>query len=337
MAEPRITKRLMSRRAGPKLFVTRAIPQPAMALLDAGMPALRVEVNTDDRNLFQEELIQRAKGCVAVISTLADPMDKELIAALAPTLKVIATYAVGTNNIDLAAARQHNVIVTNTPGVLTEATAEIAISLILACARRLVEGDRVTRAGKFTGWAPMFMRGRAVYGSTVGIIGAGRIGGAVARAMRAGFGCRILYHSRSPHPDLEAETHARQVPLEELLELSDFVSIHCPLTDETRHLIDGNAISRMKPTAFLINTARGPIVDEPALVAALRKKRIAGAGLDVYEHEPALSPGLAELEDVVLLPHLGSATVETRDRMGLMCAQAVLDALGGKEPQNRVA
>ncbi len=336
MAEARITKRLMSRRAGPKLFVTRAIPEAAMKLLEQGMPGLRIEVNTDDRNLFHEELVSRIKGANALISTLADPVDRELIAAVAPPLKVIASYAVGTNNIDLAAAKELGVMVTNTPGVLTEATAEIAVGLMLACARRLAEGDRATRAGKFTGWAPMYMRGRAVFGSTIGIVGPGRIGSAVARAMRGGFGCRVLYFSRSQHAELETELHARRVPLEELLELSDFVSVHCPLTDETRHLIDAKALARMKSTAFLINTARGPVVDEAALVEALRTSRIAGAGLAVYENEPKPAPGLDKLDNVVLLPHLGSATVETRDRMGLMCAQAVLDVLANKEPQNRV-
>ncbi|MCC6573588.1 MAG: D-glycerate dehydrogenase [Planctomycetes bacterium] len=320
----------------PRLFVSRAIPQPALDLLNNAMPTLRIDINTDERNLFGEELVQRAKGSTALISTLADNIDREVLQALSPALKVVATYAVGTNNIDLKAARELGIRVTNTPGVLTEATAEVAVALILACARRVVEGDRATRAGKFTGWAPLYMRGRTVFGSTVGIIGAGRIGGTVARTMRAGFGCRILYHTTTPHPELDTELHARQVSLDELLELSDFVSIHCPLTDETRHLIGNNALSRMKPTAFLINTARGPIVDEPALVQMLRKNRIAGAGFDVYEHEPNLSPGLADLDNVVLLPHIGSATVETRDRMGLICAQSVLDVLAGKEPQNRV-
>jgi glyoxylate reductase len=200
----------------------------------------------------------------------------------------------------------------------------------------MVEGDALTRAGAFKGWAPLLHRGYGVYGKTVGIVGAGRIGQRVAQTMRHGFECRILYQSRSDHPDWHQELDAERVELASLLEQSDTVSLHCPLTPETRHLIDAPALQRMKPTAVLVNTARGPIVDEAALVQALREQRIAAAGFDVYEDEPRLAPGLAELGNVVLLPHIGSATHETRDEMGRMCAQAVIAALSGNEPKHRV-
>ena len=319
------------------IYITRAVPEAATALLAESLPAARVEVNPEERNLNRAELIQQAAGCDALICTLADPIDASLIEDLGPQLKVIANYAVGYNNIDLTAARNRKIAVCNTPDVLTDATAEVAVGLILACARRFMEGDRLTRQGAFNGWAPLFLRGHGVYGKTVGIIGAGRIGKRVAATMKHGFGCDVLYHARTDHVDWENELDARLVELGELLERSDFVSLHCPLTADTRHIIDADMLKRMKPTAFLINTARGPVVDEAALLLALQERRIAGAGFDVYENEPALTPGLSELENVVLLPHIGSATLETRDEMGRMCARAVIAVLTGKEPQCRVA
>lgn len=321
----------------PFVYITRVVPELTMAMLAEHLPAARVEVNPHDRNLNRAELIQHAAGCDALICTLADDVDATLIEDLGPRLKVIATYAVGYNNIDLKAARNRGIAVCNTPGVLTEATAEIAVGLILACARRFIEGDKLTREGLFTGWAPLLHRGHGVYGKKVGIIGAGRIGKRVAQTMKQGFDCEILYHSRTDHVDWENELGAKYVELGELLGQSDFVSIHCPLTETTRHMLDAPMLARMKPTAFLINTARGPVVDENALVQALRDRRIAGAGFDVFENEPALAPGLSELENVILLPHIGSATIETRDKMGQMCAEAVIAVLTGKEPRHRVA
>jgi glyoxylate reductase len=321
----------------PYIYVTRAVPEVTTSLLAAALPDARIEVNTHDRNLNREELTQAATGCDALVCTLADTVDAALIEALGPQLKVIATYAVGYNNIDTVAAKARGIAVCNTPDVLTDATAEVAVGLILACARRFIEGDILTRQGKFTGWAPMFHRGHSVYGRTLGIIGAGRIGKRVAATMRHGFGCEILYHSRTDHVDWENELDARPVQLGELLARSDFVSIHCPLTPETKHLLDADMLKLMKPTGILINTGRGPVVDETALVAALKGGRIAGAGLDVYEHEPALAPGLSELANVVLLPHIGSATFGTRDAMGRLCAEAVTAVLQGREPAHRVA
>ena len=321
----------------PFVFITRAVPELTTALLSENLPEARIEVNPHDRNLNRAELIASAAGCDALVCTLADDIDATLIEDLGPKLKVIATYAVGYNNIDLTAAKNRGIAVCNTPGVLTEATAEVAVGLILACARRFVEGDKLTRQGLFTGWAPLLHRGHGVYGKKVGIIGAGRIGKRVAETMKHGFGCEILYYSRADHVDWENELGAKFVELGELLEQSDFVSLHCPLTETTQHMLDAPMLARMKPTGYLINTARGPVVDENALVQALRDKRIAGAGFDVYENEPALAPGLTELDNVVLLPHIGSATIETRDKMGRMCAEAVIAVLTGKEPDHRVA
>jgi glyoxylate reductase len=296
------------------------------------LPDASIDSNEHDRVLTPAELRDRAMGVDALVCTLADTIDRPLLEALAPGLRVVATFAVGYENIDLEAARSLGVRVTHTPGVLTDATAEIAVALLLDCARRVSEGDRLTRAGRFVGWKPLMHRGHAVYGKTVGIVGAGRIGRRVAETLRHGFGCEIRVHSRRPRPDWERDLGARFVSKQVLLEGSDLVSLHCPLTPETRHLIDAAALARMKPSACLVNTARGPIVDEAALVEALREGRIAGAGLDVYEREPTLAEGLADLEGAVLLPHIGSATHEARDAMGRLCAEAVIDVLAGREP-----
>jgi glyoxylate reductase len=320
-----------------RVFVTREIPDAALRRLSEGLPGARIDVHRDGV-LAREALVRAARGASALVCTLADPIDAALLAALAPPLRVVSTYAVGTENIDLAAARRLGVRVANTPGVLTDATAEVAVALALACARRVVEGDRFVRAGRFAGWGPLAHRGQSVYGATVGIVGAGRIGYRVAATLRRGFDCPILVHSRnvSSSPDWQRELDARFVPLDELLAASDIVSLHCPLTPETRHLIDAAALARMKPHAVLVNTARGAIVDEAALVAALRAGAIAAAGLDVYEREPALSPGLAELENAIVLPHLGSATYAAREAMGRLCVDAVIAELSGRAAPNRV-
>ncbi len=318
------------------IFITRAVPDAAIELLRRGLPDAKIAVNPHNRNLSHAEIAEAACGADALICTLADPVDDALLRALAPALRIVATYAVGVNNIALGTARELGIAVCNTPDALTDATAEVAVGLMLACARRFVEGDALTRQGGFQGWAPMLLRGHGVYGKTVGIVGAGRIGKRVAQAMRLGFACQILYQARTAHADWQDELQAEQTGIEDLLARSDFVSLHCPLTPQTRHMIGAAALARMKPTAFLINTARGPVVDEAALVAALRDRRIAGAGLDVYEHEPELAPGLAALDNVVLLPHIGSATHEARDEMGRMCARAVVAVLTGQEPAHRV-
>jgi len=313
------------------VLVTMRTPDCALEVLRrAG-----VAVDASDRTepMPRAELLRRVAVCDGLACMLADRIDPELLEA-APRLKAIANFAVGIDNIDLAAATARGIPVTNTPGVLTEATAELAWALILAAARRVVEGDRLVRRGAFTGWAPTLLRGLHLGGATLGIIGAGRIG--TATGLRAGaFGMRVVYFNRRRSEPLD-ERGAHRVELDELLPAADVVSIHLPLTDETRHLIGARELALMKPTAILVNTGRGAIIDEAALVEALRAGRIAGAGLDVYEHEPALTPGLTELENVVLLPHLGSATVATRDRMATMAAESLVAILDGRRPENLV-
>lgn len=317
------------------IFITRPVPDIVQEILTRRLPDTEVQVWPHDRNMTKAELLSLAgKGVRGLLCTLADPIDTEVLESLAPDLSVVSTYAVGFNNIDLDAAKRMNIRVTNTPDVLTDATAEIAVGLMLACARRFISGDVMMRSGAFTGWAPLLHRGWGVFGKTVGIVGAGRIGQRTASAMRHGFGCQILYTSRSPKPEFEQSCNAMHVDLDTLLSVSDFISLHCPLTDETRHLINKDALALMKPSAILVNTARGPVIDEEALVEALKTNQIAGAGLDVFYHEPALTDGLTELENVVLLPHIGSATYETRDAMGRLCANAIADVLTGVDPEN---
>ena len=319
-----------------RVFVTREIPEASLRRLAGGLPGACIDVHRAPEPLAASELARAARGASALVCTLADRIDAALLEALAPPLRVVATFAVGYETIDLEAARRLGVRVANTPGVLTDATAEIAVALALACARRVAEGDRFVRAGRFAGWGPLAHLGHAVYGSTVGIVGAGRIGFRVAATLRRGFDCEILVHSRRAPAREWTELGARSVPLDELLERCDIVSLHCPLTRETHHLIDARALARMKPTAVLVNTARGPIVDEGALVAALRAGAIACAGLDVYEDEPLLAPRLAELENAVLLPHIGSATHAAREAMGRLCADAVIAELSGRAAANRL-
>lgn len=285
--------------------------------------------------MTKEELLEIIPGQDAVITMLANPIDSEVIGA-GQKLKVIANYAVGFNNIDLAAATARGIAVVNTPDVLTAASADFAWALLLATARRVVEGDALVRAGRFAGWAPELLLGVEVHGKTLGIVGAGRIGQAVAKRAR-GFAMRILYHNRTRLPeDVERELGLEYADLDALLKEADFVSLHCPLTPETRHLIGERELGLMKPTAVLINTARGPVVDEGALVQALREGRIYGAGLDVFENEPALHPGLAELPNVVLAPHIASAGRETRLQMVDLVVSDVLAVLKGQRPRNLV-
>ncbi|MHC4954477.1 MAG: 2-hydroxyacid dehydrogenase [Planctomycetota bacterium] len=315
-----------------RILVTRPVPDSTIEILRAGLTGPELDHNREERQLSAKELLERAIGCDALLCTLRDAVDACLLEALVPPLHIVANFAVGVDNIDLAAAKRLGVAVTNTPGVLTEATAETAVGLMLACARRFVEGDRIMRQDRFEGWAPLLHLGQPVYGRTVGIVGAGRIGKRVAATMRRGFDCDVLYHSPRDHPELDA----RRVPLDELLASSDFVSLHCPLNEDTHHLLDRRRLALLRPTAVLVNTSRGPVVDEEALVECLREGRIAGAGLDVYEREPALAAGLAALDNVILLPHAGSATLATRSEMGRLAAESIVDVLSGREPQHRV-
>ncbi len=320
----------MSRK--PKIFITRALlPQ----IIRLAKKQFAVSVNSRDADLRPSELIKRAKGADGIVSMLADRIGESLFLA-APRLKIVANYAVGYNNIDLEAARACNIVATNTPGVLTEATADLTWTLILAAARRVTEGDRLVRSGRWKGWGPRLLLGSDLAGKTIGIVGFGRIGRAVARRA-TGFQMKILYSSRRrADRQVEAQLAARQVPFDTILSEADILSLHLPLTEESRHLIGGRALSKMKPTAILINTARGPIVDEAALARALASGRPAAAGLDVFEGEPKIHPALLRLRNVVLLPHLGSATVETRMRMGEVVLENLRAFFAGEEPPNRV-
>ena len=308
-----------------RILVTRPVPSATLEVLRQGIAGLDLDLNEAERPLGYDELRDRLRRCEALLCTLQDRVDAAILDSAANSLRVVANFAVGVDNIDCDAAKRIGIAVTNTPDVLTDATAEIAVGLLLACARRFLEGDRLVREGEFTGWAPLLLRGHAVYGKTVLIVGAGRIGRRVGETMLRGFGCRVVYHSRSEPVDLDAA-----------LANADFVSLHCPLTRDTRHLLDRRRLSLLKPTAVLVNTARGPVVDEHSLVDLLRERRIAGAGLDVFEREPRLASGLANLSNVILLPHIGSATYQTRDTMGRIAAQSIVDVLSGKEPAHRV-
>jgi glyoxylate reductase len=316
-----------------RILITRRVPPPAVESLRAA--GLVVDLVDQDDPPSRAELLARVPGVVGLITMLSEKVDAELLEAAGPGLRVVANFAVGYDNIDLEACRQRGVRVTNTPGVLTDATADLAWALILATARRVVEGDRLVRSGQWRGWAPLQLLGLQLTGATLGLVGAGRIGTAVG-LRSVGFRMNVLYVDDHPSVALEEQVGARRVSLGELLPVVDILSLHVPLTPQTRHLIGPRELAAMKPTAILINTARGPVVDEAALVEVLRAGRLAGAGFDVYEHEPRLTPGLAELPNVVLLPHLGSATTATRHRMSQMVAENVLAVLAGREPPNPV-
>ena len=313
-----------------KVLVTSRLPAEVLALIAREH---QVESYDADPPMERQKLLQSVADKEGLLCTITDRIDAEVLQR-APALKVIANYGVGFEHLDLAAATRRGIPVTNTPGVLTNATADLAWALILATARRVAAGDRRVREGKFQYWAPLLFLGQEVSGKTLGIIGMGRIGQAVARRA-AGFDMKIIYHSRTRlAPAAEEELKATAVPFKTLLQEADFVTLHVPLTPQTRHLIGTRELALMKPTAYLINTARGPVVDEASLVAALRQGQIQGAGLDVYENEPQLAPGLADLDNAVLLPHLGSATVETRTRMAVMAAENLLAGLRGDPPPN---
>jgi glyoxylate reductase len=292
-------------------------------------------INIEDKPFDRQKLLDGIKDKEGLLSMITDTVDEEVLDR-ADHLKMIAQFGVGYNNINVTAATRRGIPVSNTPGVLTDATAELAFALILAISRRLVEGDRMTREGRFRCWAPMLFLGREVTGKTLGVIGMGKIGKAVAQRARC-FNMPILYHNRSRmSKSEEKELMAKYVDMKTLLSQADFITLHVPLTDQTRHLIGSQELSLMKPTAYLINTSRGPVVDEQALLETLRNGKIGGAGLDVYENEPALTPGLVELDNVILLPHVGSGTLETRFRMANMAAENLIAGLSGKVPPNLV-
>ncbi len=306
-----------------KVFITRRLPEAVMNKLEE---IYEIHCNDLPRNLYPDEIREGIKHCDLIITMLADTIDRELI-NLNPNLKGICNYAVGYNNIDIEAATRARIPVCNTPDVLTETTADLAWALIFCVARRIVEADRYTRSGKFTGWAPCLMLGHDIYGKTLGIVGAGRIGKAVARRA-LGFGMRLKYYNRSKDEYMEQKLSAEFCTLADLLKDSDFISLHVPYNEDTHHLIDDPQLAQMKKNAILINTSRGKVINEMALIKALQQNQIAAAGLDVYYNEPQVPMELRVLDNAVILPHVGSGTLETRIRMAelvMECARACLD------------
>lgn len=318
-----------------KVFVTRKIPQIGIDMLKQA--GFEVKTSPLDRPLTKEELKQEVVGVDAILSELTDKIDSEIIDAGLPTLKIIANYAVGFDNVDVNYANSHNVLVTNTPDILTGSVADHAFGLMLAAGRRIAESDRFSRAGKYTGWQPFLLLGQDVYGKTLGIVGLGRIGTALAQRAAKGFAMKVIYFDQGKsNEELNKEIGSRAVSMEELLKTSDFISLHVPLTPQTKHLISTKELEMMKKTAVLVNTSRGPVVDEQALIDALKKGDIFAAGIDVWENEPNLTPGLADLENIVITPHIASATIETRDNMSRVAAENIIAALKGQVPPNLV-
>lgn len=315
-----------------KVFITRNLPGNVEQTLRAN--GYTVVTYKKDKPISKAELIKNAWNADAIISLLTDKIDSEIIDNF-KQCKIIANYAAGYNNIDIDYAKSKNIIVTNTPDILTNATADIALTLALACSRRVIEGHDFVKKKKFKGWAPKLLLGLEMSGKTIGIIGAGRIGQAVAKRFKA-FDTKIIYYNRSKKYDLEKKVGAKKVTLKKLMKDSDIISIQIPSTDETYHLLDKEHLSLLKPDAILINIARGEVVDEKYLIQLLKKRKIYSAGFDVYENEPDINPELLKLPNVVLLPHLGSATVETRTKMAQLCAENVIRVFDGKSPKTKV-
>lgn len=312
-----------------KIFVTRKIPEPGLNIL---RKKHTIKVFPYDRVPTKDEIIKGLKGKDGLLCLLSDTIDEDVIKS-EPNLKMIASYAVGYDNIDVHAATKRGIPVSNTPDVLTDATAEMAWALLFSAARRIVEGDRFTREDKFKGWGPLLMLGKDVTNKTLGIIGAGRIGTAFALKSK-GFIMKVLYHSRNQNEILNKELNAKKVGLFELLKKSDFISLHVPLNAKTHHLIGEKELKMMKNTAVLVNTSRGPIVNEKVLTKALKEKWIFAAGLDVYENEPYVSEELKKLDNVVLQPHSASATIDSRTKMAIMAAENMIAGLKGEIPPN---
>jgi glyoxylate reductase len=313
-----------------RVLVTREIPTAGLHILEPFDGTVLHE-----RPPERDELLDAVRGVSGILSTATEKIDGEVMDAAGESLRIVANMAVGYDNVDVQTATERGIVVTNTPGVLDETTADVAFMLLLAAARRLGEGERMLRAGRWEWWGPKQLMGQDVWGKKLGVVGLGRIGQSVARRAR-GFGMDILYHNRSRKPEAERELGARRMDLDELLETADFVSVHTPLTVETQHLIGGPELEKMKPEAVLVNTSRGPVVDEAALANALESGQIFAAGLDVYEEEPAVHPKLLELENVVLAPHIGSASIETREKMAILAAENIVAVLSGEKPKTPV-
>ncbi len=322
--------------AKPKVVITRKLPEAAEARAQG---LFDVELNANDVPLDPAALARAMREADGLLPCVADKITAELLATSGRKARIVANYGVGYNNIDIVAAKAHGVIVTNTPDVLTEDTADLALTLMLATARRAGEGERELRSGKWTGWRPTHMLATQVNGKTLGLIGIGRIGRAVARRAHLGFGMKIIYHDPYPLSDADAKALGaeRMDSIEAVLQGSDFVSLHCPATPETRHLMNAARFAQMRKGSILINTARGDVVNENDLIAALQAGTIGGAGLDVFEKEPSVPAALSSMENVVLLPHLGSATTETRVAMGMRAIDNLEAFFGGTAPRDRVA
>lgn len=320
-----------------RIFITRPIPNTGVKLLQDKGYEVVVNMEAADRAATKEEILTGIPGADALLSVLTEQIDAEIIEAGLPSLKIIANYAVGFDNIDTEAAKARNILVTNTPGVLTNTVAEHTFALMLAIAHRISEADRFSRAGKYRAWGPQLLLGTDLSGKTLGVVGLGRIGSRVAYHAVKGFEMKVLYYDVNRNEGFEKEYAAQYVAsVNELLPQCDFVSIHVPLLDSTKHLIDDSRLKMMKPTAYLANTSRGAIVDEKALAQALMQKTIAGAALDVFEFEPEITPELKELDNVILTPHIASATEETRQKMSVLAAQNIIEALEGRTPPNLV-
>jgi glyoxylate reductase len=321
--------------AKPLVFVTRLIPEPGISLLK-GRKDVRVVRYPEDRVIPRSTLLRGVKGATAILAMLTDKIDRAVMDAAGPQLRIIANYAVGFDNVDLAEAGRRGITVTNTPDVLTDAVAEHAFALLMATCRRVVEADKFTRAGKYKAFSPTLLLGAQLKGKTLGVIGLGRIGEGVAERAARGMGMKVVYSDVAAHADFEQRYAAKFLPIDELLAEADVVSIHVPLLPSTKHLINAKRLAMMKRTAYLINTSRGPVVDEKALVSALKRGRIAGAGLDVFEFEPKFAPGLTKLPNVVLTPHIASATHEARSAMAELAARSIIDVLDGRTPAHVV-
>ena len=320
-----------------KIFVTRRIPEAGIEKLKAA--GYEVKVNPEDRVLTKDELISYLKKGKydAVLALLTDKLDADVFEAAGKQCKIFANMAVGFDNVDIDAAKKAGIAVSNTPGVLTDTVAEHTFALMLAIARRVAEADRFTKAGKYHGWEPMMLLGTDVSQKTLGVLGLGRIGSRVAHHGARGFDMKVIYYDIKRNEDFEKEFGAKFCATpEEVLKKADFVSIHVPLLPTTRHLINAERLRMMKPAAYLVNTSRGPVIDEKALAEALKNKIIKGAAIDVFENEPAIEPGLLKLENIILTPHIASATEETRAKMAELAAENIISALSGKEPPNLV-
>lgn len=320
-----------------KIFITRKIPESGINLLKEN--GFEVVVNPEDKVLTYEELISflSGKNYDAVLCLLTDKVDNAVFEAAGDNCKIFANYAVGFDNIDLTAAKLHGIIITNTPDVLTETVAEHTFSLILSISHRIAEADKFVRQGKYHGWEPMMLLGDDFSHKTLGIIGLGRIGSRVAYHAYNGFNAKIIYYDLKRNENFEIEFKAEfKEKIEDLLKDADYVSLHVPLLPQTKHLINKEKLALMKSSSYLINTSRGPIIDEEALVDALQNKIIKGAALDVFENEPRLTPGLSELNNVIITPHIASATLATREKMSSLAAENIIAVLGGKDALNPV-